>query len=67
MIKLLTTILILICLQSAAQKQTASTESFIVEGSVNQSQSFSLKDLVGLPVVKTDSIVILNHLKERAY
>ncbi len=63
--KILTAILTIICLQSLAQKSTATTESFIIEGSVKQSQSFSLNDLAGLPVVKTDSIVILNHLLER--
>ncbi|MBC7888690.1 MAG: molybdopterin-binding protein [Ferruginibacter sp.] len=48
-----------------AQNTTATTESFMVEGSVKQSQTFSLQDLVGLPTLEIDSIVITNHLLER--
>jgi hypothetical protein len=65
--KLSSAILILISLQSMAQKTIAPTESFIVEGTVKQSQTFSLKDLAGLPMVEIDSIVITNHLKERRH
>lgn len=51
--------------QSVAQKSVAPTESFIVEGNVKQSQTFTFSDLAVLPVVKIDSLVITNHLLER--
>jgi hypothetical protein len=65
--KILTAILIFISLQSVAQKTIAPTDSFIVEGAVKQSRSFSLQDLAGLPVTGIDSVVITNHLRERKH
>lgn len=63
--KIVTSILVFISLQAAAQKTIATTESFTIEGNVKQSRTFSLQDLVGWPTVALDSIVITNHLLER--
>lgn len=63
--KILTAIVVFISLQVSAQKAIANTESFTVEGSVQQSRSFSLRDLTGLPQTGIDSVVITNHLHER--
>ncbi|MCW3090322.1 MAG: hypothetical protein JWP81_1391 [Ferruginibacter sp.] len=63
--KTVTIILISICLQGWSQKPILTTDNFTVEGSIKQSQKFSLQDLMGLSITKIDSVIITNHLLEK--
>lgn len=54
-----------ITLQTAAQKQIATTESFLVTGEVKEPKTFSINDFSGLPIKEKDSLVITNHLLEK--